>query len=121
MTNDIQNQVLSAVDELLAEGTLVMTDDGLAPSDEQALIAQLDQRREDRKEAEVSAGDGSSDQERLILGFTLFGEKDNAPIWAKFRQALGLRPDQQVPESIWSEPTHHRMAEEIDAIFARHL
>lgn len=117
MTNDLQTQVLNAVDELIAEGTLVQTDNGLDLADEQALMAELDSRREDRKEAEVSAGDGSSDQERLILGFTLFGEKDNGPIWAKFRQALGLRPDQSVPESIWSETKHNRMAEEIDAIF----
>lgn len=116
MTDQIQNQVLTAVDELIAEGTIIQTDQGLKLTDEQALLAELDERREQRKANQVDSND-SSDQERLILGFTLHGEKDSSPIWAKFRQALGLRPDQPVPESIWSEATHHRMAEEIDAIF----
>lgn len=116
MTDQIQNQVFTAVDELIAEGKFIQGPDGLGLADEQAAIAELDERREQRKANEVDKED-SSDQERLILGFVLHGEKDNGPIWAKFRQALGLRPDQSVPESIWSEMTHHRMSEEIDAIF----
>ncbi|QNJ25885.1 dnaB-like helicase C-terminal domain-containing protein [Synechococcus sp. SYN20] len=116
MTDQIQDQVLSAVDELIAEGTFVNGPEGLSLADEQATLDSLDDRREERKASQIDTDD-SSDQERLILGFTLNGEKDNGPIWAKFRQALGLRPDQTVPESIWSEGTHHRLAEEIDAIF----
>jgi len=114
---NFQEQIFSAIDELVAEGTFKMTADGqLEVTDPDAVIAGLEERREERKATEVSADD-SSDQERLILGFTLCGEKDNATIWAKFRQHLGLRPEQVVPSSLWSETSYSRMAEEIDAIF----
>lgn len=113
---DIRETVLQAVDELIADGTFTADAAGLRLTDEQSVLAELDERREVRKAAEVGVDD-SSDQERLIIGFTLNGEKDNAPIWAKFRQALGLRPDQPVPDSVWSDPIHNRLSEEIDSIF----
>ncbi len=115
-TPNIQEKALAAIDELVADGTFVLGPDGLDVSDESAIRSELNERREERKAAQLD-GDDSSDQERLILGFTLNGEKDNSPVWAKFRHALGLRPDQPVPESIWSDGLHHRVAEEIDAIF----
>lgn len=114
--SDIRELTLAAVDELIADGTFLADGGGLRLANEQAVIAELDERREERKASAVGVDD-SSDQERLILGFTLNGEKDNAPIWAKFRQSLGLRPDQSVPESVWSDGVHNRLSEEIDAIF----
>ena len=114
--SDIREQTMSAVDELLADGTFALIDGQLTPSDPTALETELTERREERKASELSSDD-SHDQERLILGFALHGEKDNSETWAKFRQALGLRPDQPVPESVWSEPIHGRLSDEIDAIF----
>lgn len=113
----IQDQVLTAVDELVSEGTFVLKPDGTfeIPNPEK-ILGDLEDRREERKAAEVSADD-SSDQERLILGFTLHGDKNNTAIWAKFRQAIGLGPGDLVPHTLWSEPEHDRLAQEIDAIF----
>ncbi len=65
----------------------------------------------------ATSGECSLEQERLILGFALHGEQDNSPIWARFRAALGLRPDQSVPDSLWSLPLHQQLSREIEAIF----
>lgn len=112
-----QEQVFNAVDELVADGTFVMKADGTFDvANPEQILEGLDERREERKEAEVSGND-TSEQERLILGFALHGEKDNSNVWAKFRQALGLRPDQMIPGYLWSETSYSRLSDEIDAIF----
>lgn len=115
---DIQLQTMQAVDQMVQDGSFVFDEQGgLRPSDTESSVALLDQRREQRKESREIDLDDNSDQERLILGFTLFGEKDNSSIWSRFRQALGLRPDQPVPESLWSSKLHAKLSEELDAIF----
>ena len=111
-----QEQIFSAVDELIADGTFSMEDGQLAVANPEEVLASLDDRREERKSGEISNSE-TGDQERLILGFALHGEKDNTNVWAKFRQALGLRPDQGIPDNIWTETSHGRLSEEIDAIF----
>ena len=111
-----QEQALQAIDELIADGTFVIGPDGLDVADEAKIRSDLDNRREERKAAQLD-GDDSSDQERLILGFAVHGQKDNTGVWAKFRQALGLRPDQRIPSNIWSETSHSRLSDEVDAIF----
>ena len=121
----LPEQVLGAVDAALAAGTVVIQDGQLQlaaeaePADDDALLGNHDPSNSDHTDANSNAtsGESSLEQERLILGFALHGEQDNSPIWARFRAALGLRPDQSVPDSLWSLPPHQQLSSEIEAIF----
>jgi len=106
----LPEQVLGAVDAALAAGTVVIQDGQL----QLAAEAEPDPTGDP---SNATSGESSLEQERLILGFALHGEQDNSPIWARFRAALGLRPDQSVPDSLWSLPLHQQLSSEIEAIF----
>jgi replicative DNA helicase len=121
----LPEQVLGAVDAALAAGTVVIQDGQLQlaaeaePAAADALLSNPDPSNSDPTDdpSNATSGECSLEQERLILGFALHGEQDNSPIWARFRAALGLRPDQSVPDSLWSLPLHQQLSSEIEAIF----
>jgi len=110
----LPEQVLGALDAALAAGTVVIRDGQLQSADEGALATAVNTRS---SSDQGSCQQDSREQERLILGFVLHGEQDNSPLWARFRAALGLRPDQPVPETLWSSPVHQQLCSEIEALF----
>ena len=57
------------------------------------------------------------DHERSLLAAVLQGEQDQRDRWGQFRRSIGLRFDDPVPASLWSDPCHRLLAVEIDALF----
>ena len=111
-------QGFKLIDAAVAAGDLLFNDDGhLQPADAEASMARLDGIRDNHKLNEASDSDDATQQERIILGQILKGSRDNSTRWAKFRQTLGLTPDQLIPNSLWSDISNGRIAEEIDAAF----
>ncbi len=108
------------VDAALEDGFLVDGPDGLALADPDAVSKAIKEAREHKKAEGLDLDSDASTniQEKIILGFTLQGDGDNAPRWARFRQALGLPPGQPVPMALFSDPTLSRIASEIDAAFS---
>ncbi len=109
-------QAMALVDLAVSDGGLLIDEGALQVLDPAGSLAALDGIRE-RKKAEEIEADSAAPQERIILSQVLSGNKDNTALWAKFRSTLGLPPGHQVPDYIWSDQSHCRIASEIDAAF----
>lgn len=105
------------IDAAFEAGLLGEGPDGLELLGGQDISTALAEAREARKLAEESAEDDSTAQEVIILGQVLHGDADNTTRWARFRQAIGLSPSQQVPDNLWTDPVRSRVSAEIDATF----
>ena len=57
------------------------------------------------------------EQEKNLLAAVLIGPGDQRERWGQFRRAIGLRFDELVPGSIWTDPGLRALALEIDALF----
>jgi hypothetical protein len=57
------------------------------------------------------------EQETTLLAAVLCGGDDQRERWGRFRRAIGLRFDEQVPGSLWSDAGLRALALEIDALF----
>lgn len=109
---------LDLIDDAIAAGELAVDESGLlAAPDSEALEADLQQRRDERKLQQLDPEDDTTEQEQVVLGYALAGDRDNAPTWARFRTALGLTPLQEVPPQLFSDPARRIVAQELDAIF----
>lgn len=60
---------------------------------------------------------GLVEHEKNLLAAVLIGPGDQRERWGQFRRAIGLRFDEGVPGSLWSDPGHRALALEIDALF----
>ena len=107
---------MSLIDSAVEDGTLALTDQGLSVPEGTNIDADLDARREEKK-LQAAVEDDSRPQEQIILGFALEGTTDRSARWAAFRQAIGLDPKQSIPDRLWSDPMHSRIANEIDSVF----
>lgn len=105
------------IDAAFKAGLFVEGPDGLHLAGGEDMTAALSEARESRKLAQENSEDDSTAQEVIILGQVLAGEADNTTRWARFRQAIGLSPSQQVPDSLWTDPVRSRVSAEIDATF----
>lgn len=119
MSDDLQLQqwAMDLVDQAVTRGDLEMGEQGLSVPAGVDVDAELDKIREDKKLAAVDGDDDVHPQEQIILGFSLEGNADRSARWAAFRQAIGLDPKQEVPDELWSDPIHMRIAKEIDQVF----
>ncbi|WP_094592325.1 DnaB-like helicase C-terminal domain-containing protein [Vulcanococcus limneticus] len=61
--------------------------------------------------------EGLVEHEKNLLAAVLIGPDDQRERWGQFRRAIGLRFDECVPGSLWSEPGLRALALEIDALF----
>ncbi|MCP9793579.1 DnaB-like helicase C-terminal domain-containing protein [Vulcanococcus limneticus] len=61
--------------------------------------------------------EGLVEHEKNLLAAVLIGSGDQRERWGQFRRAIGLRFDEGVPASLWSDPGHRALALEIDALF----
>ena len=107
---------MGLIDSAVNDGLLSMTETGLTVPAGTDVDADLDKRREEKK-LQATTEDDSRPQEQIILGFALEGTSDRSARWAAFRQAIGLDPKQTIPERLWTDPMHSRIAREIDAVF----
>jgi len=57
------------------------------------------------------------EHEKNLLAAVLVGTDDQRERWGQFRRAIGLRFDEVVPGSIWSQPGLRALALEIDELF----
>ena len=57
------------------------------------------------------------EHEKNLLAAVLIGTDDQRERWGLFRRAIGLRFDEVVPGSIWSQPGLRAVALEIDELF----
>ncbi len=57
------------------------------------------------------------EHEKNLLAAVLIGSDDQRERWGLFRRAIGLRFDEVVPGSIWSQPGLRAVALEIDELF----
>ena len=57
------------------------------------------------------------EHEKNLLASVLIGSDDQRERWGLFRRAIGLRFDEVVPGSLWSQPGLRALALEIDALF----
>ena len=57
------------------------------------------------------------EHEKNLLAAVLVGTDDQRERWGLFRRAIGLRFDEVVPGSIWSQPGLRALALEIDELF----
>ena len=57
------------------------------------------------------------EHEKNLLAAVLVGSDDQRERWGLFRRAIGLRFDEVVPGSIWSQPGLRALALEIDELF----
>ena len=113
---ELQDWAMSLIDQAVNDGDLALTDQGLAVPEGTDVDADLDKRREEKKLA-AAVEDDSKPQEQIILGFALEGRVDRSARWAAFRQAIGLDPKDAIPDRLWSDPMHSRIANEIDSVF----
>ncbi len=79
---------LDLIDKAVAAGDLIVDEAGSPrPANEGQNLAALDRQREERH-SQIDSD--ATDQERIILGQVLAGQRDNSSKWAKFRSTLGL-------------------------------
>ena len=114
---ELQQWAMDLVDQAVTRGDLEMTTEGLNVPAAVDVDAELDKLREEKKLAAVDGDDDVHPQEQIILGFALEGDKDRSARWAAFRQAIGLKPDMEVPDWLWTDALHMRIAKEIDLVF----
>ena len=120
MQNELSNRAeiesaLALIDKAVAAGDLIVDEAGSPrPANEGQNLAALDRQREERH-SQIDSD--ATDQERIILGQVLAGQRDNSSKWAKFRSTLGLAPGQAIPDHLWSEGPILRIAQEIDEAF----
>ncbi len=57
------------------------------------------------------------EHEKNLLAAVLVGPGDQRERWGQFRRAIGLRFDELVPGSLWSQPGLRALALEIDELF----
>ena len=60
---------------------------------------------------------GLVEQEKNLLAAVLIGPGDQRERWGQFRRAIGLRFDEGVPGSLWSQPGLRALALEVDELF----
>jgi hypothetical protein len=66
---------------------------------------------------EVPANHSLAEHEKNLLAAVLVGTDDQRERWGLFRRAIGLRFDEVVPSSIWTQPGLRALALEIDELF----
>ena len=66
---------------------------------------------------EVPANHSLAEHEKNLLAAVLVGTDDQRERWGLFRRAIGLRFDEVVPGSIWTQPGLRALALEIDELF----
>ena len=66
---------------------------------------------------EVPADHSLAEHEKNLLAAVLVGTDDQRERWGLFRRAIGLRFDEVVPGSIWTQPGLRALALEIDELF----
>jgi len=66
---------------------------------------------------EVPANHSLAEHEKNLLAAVLVGTDDQRERWGTFRRAIGLRFDEVVPGSIWTQPGLRALALEIDELF----
>ena len=66
---------------------------------------------------EVPADHSLAEHEKNLLAAVLVGTDDQRERWGQFRRAIGLRFDEVVPGSIWTQPGLRALALEIDELF----
>ncbi|WP_411877255.1 DnaB-like helicase C-terminal domain-containing protein [Vulcanococcus limneticus] len=89
------------LERCISEGRLIETAAGLVAADPPAPVQQA----------------GLVEHEKNLLAAVLIGPDDQRERWGQFRRAIGLRFDEPVPGSLWSEPGLRALALEIDALF----
>ena len=65
----------------------------------------------------AAAPHGLIEQEKNLLAAVLIEPGDQRERWGQFRRSIGLRFDEAVPGSLWSQPGLRALALEIDALF----
>ena len=65
----------------------------------------------------VPADHSLAEHEKNLLAAVLVGTDDQRERWGLFRRAIGLRFDEVVPGSIWTQPGLRALALEIDELF----
>ena len=65
----------------------------------------------------VPADHSLAEHEKNLLAAVLVGTDDQRERWGTFRRAIGLRFDEVVPGSIWTQPGLRALALEIDELF----
>ena len=65
----------------------------------------------------VPADHSLAEHEKNLLAAVLVGTDDQRERWGLFRRAIGLRFDEVVPGSIWTQPGLRAVALEIDELF----
>ncbi|CAK6689949.1 DnaB-like helicase C-terminal domain-containing protein [Synechococcus sp. CBW1107] len=65
----------------------------------------------------VPADHSLAEHEKNLLAAVLVGTDDQRERWGTFRRAIGLRFDEGVPGSIWTQPGLRAVALEIDELF----
>jgi replicative DNA helicase len=66
---------------------------------------------------DVPADHSLAEHEKNLLAAVLVGTDDQRERWGLFRRAIGLRFDEVVPGSIWTQPGLRALALEIDELF----
>jgi replicative DNA helicase len=110
-TNDPGNEELkttmpgafdpSLIQRLIDEGVFIETAAGL-------MAAEV---------PDVPADHSLAEHEKNLLAAVLVGTDDQRERWGLFRRAIGLRFDEVVPGSIWTQPGLRALALEIDELF----
>jgi len=110
-TNDPGNEELktampgafdpSLIQRLIDEGVFIETAAGL-------MAAEV---------PDVPADHSLAEHEKNLLAAVLVGTDDQRERWGTFRRAIGLRFDEVVPGSIWTQPGLRALALEIDELF----
>ena len=89
------------IQRMIDEGIFLETAAGLIPAEKPTL----------------PANHSLVEHEKNLLAAVLIGSDDQRERWGLFRRALGLRFDEVVPGSIWSQPGLRAVALEIDELF----
>ncbi|MEN9768030.1 MAG: Cyanophage [Cyanobacteriota bacterium] len=91
----------SLIQRLIDEGVFIETAAGLMAAEVPA----------------VPANHSLAEHEKNLLAAVLVGSDDQRERWGLFRRAIGLRFDEVVPGSIWTQPGLRALALEIDELF----
>ena len=89
------------IQRMIDEGIFLETAAGLIPAEKPTL----------------PANHSLVEHEKNLLAAVLIGSDDQRERWGLFRRAIGLRFDEVVPGSIWSQPGLRAVALEIDELF----
>jgi hypothetical protein len=89
------------IQRMIDEGIFLETAAGLIPAEKPTL----------------PANHSLVEHEKNLLAAVLVGTDDQRERWGQFRRAIGLRFDEVVPGSIWSQPGLRAVALEIDELF----